>query len=277
MEKLPRKEYLHLIQAIKLEALDLGPEQSKNIKCPKCSERGLDRTMSLTRIYDGLLYHCFSASCGARGFTSSSKQLYSTKKRKKPFEPKILTRPLINLPDSILNLLVNKYHLNKDLILENGWKYDYLANRLAMPLYDVEGRQAGWIAKALSKTNTPKAITYWEKESPQIAMPLTELSGAKCVLVEDTISMLRLLPFVNSAALIGTHMPYETAFLLSKVAPRIVVALDADTWDNREVPIGIQLRNKFHLMFESFEVLRLTKDPKDMEHEEMIEQILSRI
>jgi len=278
MEKLPRKEYLELITQLKLEALGLGAEESKYIICPACGggpEK--KRNFSLTRAYDGILYHCFRDSCGVEGFLSSTRQLYQKKKRKKLFEPKYLERPLKVLPETITNWLVNTYHLDRGVLEDHYWKHDYLANRLAIPIYDVAARRVAWSCKSLYKDNTPKSIEYWENKSPKLNIPLRSLRAPKTVLVEDSISSLRLLPFVSSIALLGTHMDYSTAFLLSKIAPRIVVALDADTWEKKEVPTGIQLRNKFHLMFESFEVLRITKDPKDMDDDELVLEILSRI
>lgn len=279
MDRLPKKEYLELISQIKLEALDLQLEESIYAYCPACGggpEK--KRNFSVTRTYDGILYHCFRDSCGIRGFYSSTKQTYQ-EKRKKPFKPKTLTRPLRGLSERLTKWLTDTYHLDKELIALHGWSHDYQANRLAIPIYSIDGERVAWSCKSLERANTPKSIEYWEKESPKLNVPLIEHRGAKTLLVEDSISSLRVLPFINSVALLGTHMTYETAFLLSKIAPRVVVALDADTWDKKRggTPTGIQLRNKFHLMFESFEVLRITKDPKDMNDEELIEEILSKI
>jgi hypothetical protein len=69
-------------------------------------------------------------------------------------------------------------------------------------------------------------------------------------------------------SLLGTNWNDATTVELQKVTRHVVLALDADTWD-REKPLPIEIAKKYSLFFETFSVVKVSKDPKDMNDEEL--------
>ncbi len=259
-------------QELKEAALSLEVGDSLNTTCPFC--RTPDRLkMSLTRISEGLLYNCYRASCGARGFISSVPGSIllrgEGRKKRKLFTPREFKGSLEELPEEVLELLSTKYTLTKEELREQGFKYDRDYDSLFMPCFTARGAEFGGVTKRLNyrgKAGT-KNLTFFTKSNTGLHYPLTERKG-QIALVEDILSAVRCVRYSRTVALLGTHLNDERIRELREQTDSLVVLLDPDATDK-----AFRYKKKYGFYFKRFEVRSLEADPKDLE-EEKLEEVL---
>jgi len=255
-------------EVLKEAALSLEVGDSLNTLCPFCRVPH-EMKMSLTRIDEGLLYNCYRASCGARGFISSVPGSIllngEGRKKKKQFVPREFSGELELLPKEILEELSTKYTLTEEELHEQGFRYDRKYNSLYMPCFTARGEVFGGITKKLNfrgKAGT-KSLTFFTKRTTGLHYPLTERKG-QIALVEDVLSAIRCLRYSRTVALLGTHLNNERIRELREHTDSIVVLLDPDATDK-----AFRYKKKFGFYFKKFEVRSLEADPKDLPEEEL--------
>lgn len=249
------------------EAFDLGVEESIRITCPFC-EAGDEQSLSLKRTNEGLLYKCFRAKCGARGFISSMPGSTSIDlHKKKKFTPRPFKHNLANIPDSVYKHLFDKYGLTKEELNEQGFKYEPKYNRIYMPIFDKRGEEFGADTKALGeRTGAPKTITYFTREECKLHFPRGRHQGeGPIVVVEDILSSVKVSRYVKSVALLGTTINNEKIVELRKVTKDVILMLDGDA-----CAIALKYKKKYSFYFRNFLVILLSKeDPKDIKEQEL--------
>lgn len=283
---------INVKEMIKLAALslDIG-DSSRDQPCPQCGRAG---DFGITRTDQGLLYHCYRATCGFAGFVSSSGSEYISKpKQPKLFEPKPFTRPLGRLTAGLKRWLLQKYNISPSAALEQGIRWSYTENRLYMPIFTYEGYQAGCVTKKLPpEFITPttdvdlynkdkKSLAYWQNDVIKLHFPINpgRSSCRSVVVVEDQLSSIRALESRHDAcALLGTTFSDAQAGYLAQRYDTLILALDADTWqsdkDNaRKDSLGYKYERRHGLLFKKFIVKRITKDVKDMTPDELKQQL----
>lgn len=277
---------------IKLDALDVAVgETTRNITCPFCAARGDIKpgTFAVTRSDTGVLYHCWRASCEAKGFIPSSGYTLADRPDKTEFAPKYFQHPLRELPVKLRMWLKDMYNLTDEDIRANEIKYSYTENRLALPITTIDGWKAGIITKRLPEQFLTldtdierynmgrKSIVYWESDAVRLDFPSNVTRRGypdTVVLVEDKLSAIRLRQFGPAVSLCGSYLTDEMAGFLAVHYRHLIHATDADTWQNADKPsLGLRHYHQYGLFFQSFTVRHISKDPKDMTDLEIRQEI----
>lgn len=276
---------------IRLEALTLAEgENTRDITCPFCPPYDQEKaSLSVTRNADGLLYQCYRAKCGSHGFipTISNFSLYTTVKKVKS-KVNSFEHEVSKLTDAQYKRLILNYNLTVDEIDTNSLKWSATIQRLAIPLFDKNYMQWGWEAKVIKglttiwhKPNTGiKSIVYpsiegknrlyYPKLSPEYVRERTGIAEHTVVLVEDVMSAIRVMRYRDSVALLGCSLNMEQVIELMEGYPNVVVALDPDATDK-----AIKMKKEYAGYFNTFRVMQLNKDPKDMNEEELEREFLT--
>ena len=252
-----------MLDEIKL--LSVGLEDGEHIRthCPACN--ATEKSLSLSRDGDAVLYYCFRATCGASGATGS-RRLVRTKQdgftpRAKKFHP--FEGELFEATQDWLDYLHEKVgftidHVNKSRLFVTG------DGRVAFPILSPMGIRRGYVLRAYDGT-VPKALTRMDCEEPHTSYYMNGASTT-IVIVEDIPSAVRVSKFISCAAICGTGLSPEAVQELSATTRNIVWALDADATGE-----AIRQNRKNRIYFDSSRVLTLPKDFKNMTDEEITE------
>lgn len=261
------------VASIRDEALDMAVGENRSICCPFC-EATHEKSCSLTRQPDGILYHCFRVKCQARGFIGTA--VVSATRKKREFERREFRRPLKSLPEDLVGFLGDKYGLCREDIQRARFKFDFTENRLYMPILTEMGLEAGAVSKSLDG-RIPKTLNYFWSPLCNLHVADSPVKGGPVVLVEDILSATKVGRQARCVALLGTSLNADGAIRVKQLSTSILVALDGDTWRSGK-SLGHKLKEKYGLLFENFSVVRLSnRDPKEMTDEEIRSVILSGI
>ena len=89
------------------------------------------------------------------------------------------------------------------------------------------------------------------------------------ILTEDVLSAIRCNRILRSCALLGTNISDNMVRdLLRHGYKNVWLALDPDALFK-----PIELKKKWGLFFNTFRVISLTKDPKDLSHDKLLEEL----
>lgn len=266
------------LEYIKLEALAVPIDESIYAECPFCGAKH-EKKLSITRVQQGVLYHCYRASCGKAGFLPSiPSSLLAKPESKKKDKKKVFSRELFPVPAVLLSWLTNKYRLPSSLVLSLGWRYVRDGNRLFVPIKNSHG----WnIAKATKKMpilrgamgtpdDGPKWVIYPETDGPLLHYAQIP-KGKTVVLVEDVISATVLMELygIEAIALLGTEMTAEQAQDIRSNYENVIIMLDPDASHK-----SFKIFRHFSLLFRSARIILPPEDPKDMSPDKIKELLL---
>lgn len=259
------------IQDIKLRAMSLAVEQSLPLEvCPFCNG-GLseERSFSISRRQTGLLYNCFRATCGKHGLVRDDSSCLAGTPKGKGFVPKVYTGEMKPLNRSQIRFFRDKFGLRIIELEQNEFKYSPPKGNFIFPIHTMQGYRVGVVDRNYINRK-PKAISYWEKDCPKIHFPFQKPQFSELILVEDTISAIKVARYAPAAALLGCHLSYETAcFLAKQGVERIIMALDPDA-----IAKALKAQKAYRALFpKGFEVRLLEKDPKDQTNKELLSWI----
>jgi len=261
--------------AIKLEAIELEQGISKRVVCVFCGGGTThEKSMSLTRTDDAIVYHCFRDKCKRRGvvtskggFASSTVSKADIKSINNPY-----TGPTFVLSDNTKKFLCNKFYLDEDDL--RGWRETDQQDVL-MPLRDRYGSRYGYIDRRYIGLNgserVPKSINRYEnRDVPNLHFPQAVNNNVTTiVLVEDVVSAHRFSKYIPSAAMLGTNLDKRAAVHLRQIGiQNVLFFLDADANKTAE-----HNRKTHSLLFDQCAAaIRDTDgaDPKDMNEEEIL-------
>lgn len=274
------------------EAGELEIDDTLTIVCPFCEEdwkrQGRpavwrpSRSLAITRNTEGLLYHCYRATCARGnpgGFISArpaSSLDYITKKPKKKKQPKPFkwgTNPLSN---EQFDFFKYKYGLTGPEIEEQGFKWAPEIERVVMPVMDIRGYEyavnARWYVELADWSNAEtKAILYFDNvDVPRMHFPARAgySTSKPLYLVEDIISAIKVSRYAQCAALLGTNVGPDIITHLAEIGFQdIRIMLDPDATGK-----AIAVKRKYNLYFRNLSVVVLSKkDPKDLSEGELLE------
>lgn len=267
-----RRTRLLVEESIKSNALDYEVDETVMGLCPFCNVTH-EATLSVTRTEEGLLYNCFRASCGAKGFISSGVWRIppETKDIKfKKFKPHEFVKDLEDLPQSVLDVMLDKYELTEAELNEQRIKFVRAENRLYMPVFDYTSERFGGISKTLTAgVKSFKTINYFDRESSRLSYPRggSDRGGAIAV-VEDVLSSIKVNRYVRAVALLGHTISIEQIKELRSQTDHLIIMLDNDVMHK-----ALQLKKKFGFYFRNFSVILMSNDPKDTESKKLEEII----
>jgi hypothetical protein len=255
-------------------ALPIGGRQY--FTCPSCRAEH-ERKLSVLRVADGVVYRCFRASCGlGGGFIPTTPSLgYGVEKI---FVPKPFYEATEALPTPIVEWLITKYGVTREEISTNGLLYAPESNRLVIPIRDWRGYDLGIQAKRLPNIrggdpvySGQKACNYYVHEGPYLCFPVGPLRTTDTmVFVEDPLSAIRVARFANACALLGHSLNENMIPELKRWwrGDRAILALDPDAYTQ-----ALKAKEKYCLYFGTLEVRKLSNDPKDIPHAQLVEEL----
>lgn len=255
---------------IKCLASDLEVHQTApNQVCPFCKDT--DKTFSITRFPNGLVYNCFRAKCTAKGFVDTSGDALVAPVKHAPNKPppvfKYRTR---NFTDEEVLKYFGKYELTKAQIRLNQWVFDEEYGRVYMPVLNFSGFDHGGVAKVLpgSTWKGSKAINYHSGVAP--AIHYAEYDGSTngdlvwCAVTEDIISAVKVSEFIECASILGTSMSDAAAKDLADHYDNLLIILDPGAEAAAQT-----IAKERALQFKKIKVLFLKQDPKDTNKKEL--------
>lgn len=253
----------------------------RGVECPVChGGTSHEKTFSITRVAEGLVYNCFRASCdGARGFVPTAGVLLPASPERarddglRPYKGPIL--PLaekdIQFFRKRFDLIVQKYDLG---VTEYG---EYVFN-----IRDPQGRTRGRVVRQIPWNPTearpyspPRPSLYVGSVTKTKAFP--EVPGPfqgwyepahehadynPVVMVEDALSAMKVAQAgFKSVALLGTYVNNDRVREIAMQKPtEVVIALDNDA-----TSVAFKIARQYGLAFPKVRVAMLSCDTKDMD------------
>lgn len=248
--------------------------------CPVCRAPH-ERTLAITRTDAGLVYICPRAKCTlGSGFIPNNPGEVQYDRAEK--HPRYFKYPLQPLSRRLAAWLEDRYHIPRQLMFKNEFKYDYTYNRLYMPLFDVNGEMYGaqlrrlptmFIHRTMCDTahalTKPKADNYvWNHNTPMLHFPVgSRRNTGELVLVEDHLSALRLSPYCFVAATIGSMPTTSVMAAYMRTLAQVLVAIP----DPDALFKTFALKKDYGSMFDRMDVVAVKDDVKDLTTEEFNE------
>lgn len=263
-------------EEIRLMACALPVGSRAYFTCPSCRAEH-ERKLSVLRTAEGVVYRCFRASCGlGGGFIPTTPSLgYGPEKI---FVPKPFYEATEALPEPIVEWLIAKYGVTHEEISNNGLLYAPESHRLVIPIRNWRDYTLGMQAKRLplmdgfgSVYTGQKAVNYYVHEGPYLHHPTGPLrTEDTMVFVEDPLSAIRVSRVANACALLGHSLNDNMIPELKRwwQGHRAIIALDPDAYQH-----ALKMKEKYCLYFGTLEVRKLSNDPKDIPHEQLIEEL----
>lgn len=233
--------------------------------CPACrgGSKG-ESSFSVSRVGERLRWKCHRASCGWSGSSGSRQTGTDGGRTRTPVLRGVVGRThyrdASKLPEEVSEFLRAKYHFTTRQLSTLGWN-DYY-ERIVIPVHDYSGEMIGSVLRS-EQGAEPKALSYTEDNAVGI---FRNNESESIIVVEDMFSAMRAQPYINSAAILGTHLNDERVWFIKRLDPAVVyLALDADAWD-KTIKFTKQFRNDLKIM-----PVKLTKDLKNMSPSELEE------
>lgn len=261
-------------QAVELEAQSLQIGQSWYIDCPAC---GRQKKMGISRILEGVLYNCFSTSCGEKGFTGSNYQ-GSPKATAPVANPRWVGVPEpITLDDDLFFRTAFGVKLVDRWPRENVlWNVQVTPNdEYLFPIHNAKGSRIGEVIRQpvwskhdchrVGRQWMPKARTYIAAGQPKIDVVRGDPNIL--VLVEDQISAVKVQQTTGftGVALLGNDISADSTMALTKFNPTAVLLwLDPDMREH-----SYRLAAKVGGIFRDFRVIHSEEDPKETPRDEI--------
>ncbi len=251
---------------VKLLGLGLSDEQTTpNLICPNCDGgQSKEKSFSITRKKNLLVYNCFRASCGFKGAISSFRRGTEAKQEKPPLYFKASLEALHAFQRVFL---INHFNLRREEV-DLNFKWCERLQRIVSDIRNHDGDRIGCISRDYKGCYTgginaggPKTLSYHEnKEFPWGHFNEPYISGERILIVEDYVSALKAGRHINTLALLGSHVSDELVEHLVHIGVKeVLLALDADAFKK-----ALVFKNRFSLAFGNFSVVGLSKDIKDM-------------
>lgn len=246
-----------LILTIKNEANDLFIDESKSVICPFCNASH-ERSFSLSRVKDGILYNCFRAKCGKHGFIPESGIRSYSKEDSTKEEPKYVIK--FNMETmQVLQDYENRYGLSKQILSKYIAGTGYILNTMYLFFYvfNERGTRLGnkYVCKRI-KGRGPKNYNL-NLDDPKIYFPIV-LNKGPILVVEDVLSCIKANQYVPCIALLGTNLSRDKISILSKLTKNLIIGLDRDATTK-----SFDYKNKYSVFFNTLDILILNKDIKD--------------
>lgn len=255
-------------QQILLEYAELGNGTSAAGQlCPACQGgRTGERTLSVARRENSLVWNCHRDSCGFSGRENGRGaygQTATSQVSCRGLVGRQAVRESTGLKQEVALYLAENYGLGHPAIIQrSGLAWSDEENRLVLPVYNAAGECTGAVLRSLSGAQ-PKALTHTE----ELAMAwYTKRGSSQLIIVEDQLSAIRASEYMNAVALLGTNLNEQRAYEIYKQQyDQNYIALDADAI-KQQTKLVMQHRGMLRLI-----PLILKKDIKNHSQQELEE------
>ena len=212
-----------------IKSIPLNNNNHARTNCPFC---GGSNTLSVSKVDGLLLWHCYRASCSAKGKATVGRTLDDLRLRRKT-EHQDAT---FTLPEHFVNVLSNESAVS---YLKHNHCMSAYSSRIADIRYDPKlnrcvfvnhysGNCVGAVGRALDKETKPKWWRYDRNQYPYIVRSVSDSACSTAVLVEDAASACAVAAAgVVGVALMGTNLSDSMLTPLRQFT-KVLVALDPD-------------------------------------------------
>lgn len=269
-----------VIEQVVLEEYQHCGKTRLRIVCPVCGggsnkEKCLMIKLVDTDVSAGLFWKCWRSNCCAGSGFVALRPADALYKRHLKIERD--TKPVLNdkeyfpLEVKEKQWILENWGISEQQLEINGVKR-LNSGRIYFPMFDYNKHVIGHIERSINGA-VPKVISNWYIKSGWLHFPIfdRDMSGPVLV-VEDAPSSIRASKFMRSAALMGSSITDDQAFVLSTITKDIILALDNDTWTTSRSPV--YYRKKYGAYFNSFILMYLHKDIKNMTDDEIKRRLL---
>lgn len=260
---------------IALDYADLGDEETSSGQvCPSCKGgTSEEKSLSVTRRGGLLLYRCHRASCSFKGSVGTGSGYFAVGTGKKAESSEVdITETAIT--KATAKFLAARYGLTDEAVeyASIRWTGDgpgHYERRLSFPIFRPSGKQRGTNYRSYEGAKPKALIRLNSADEVGLAWYRYLRKSDTLVLVEDQVSAIRLAPYVDACALLGTHISDAKADeIIQQKYKRVFLSLDADA-TSTAIKMQLLWRNRIKNMY----VLGIHKDIKDMNKEDFEEYI----
>lgn len=246
---------------ILLEASFLSLGQSIRIICPACGGGSKhERTLSVTRTDEGVVWNCHRGSCASAGFLPTAGALVPAPA--KPTPQRAYEGALHGLTEEDLAFFLERYEITPPV----GWyrnDHDEYVLSIHNPIgytrgYNVRQPWAG--APIRGREGRPKSRVWMHASGPVQSFHHFETSPDALVLVEDQLSAVKAQAAgIGAVALLGTHLNADKVREIAMLrAKEVIIALDADA-----TGLAFKQAREWGMAFNKIRVAVLERDLKD--------------
>lgn len=218
--------------------------------CPKCPSSD-----AYTEYEDGHGW-CFSCRYYKPAKITSLQQVANTFQTKSQDDN-------VNLPHDFSKEIpvipltwLKKYGLTTAEIENNYWGWSESSKQLIIPFFDSDGNILGWQGryfpvqkiKCNTKGNVNDILAIFESGSGRDDI----------VVVEDCVSAIKVSRYIDTMALLGSHLSLAKAIRLSKMYRNLFIWLDAD-----KIKDATTLSMRYKSLFDNVFVIFTKLDPKE--------------
>lgn len=262
------------ISEIKLLALEVEDGETIRFICPHClGGHNNERSLTITRNSDGVVYNCFRNNCDLRSgaFNAAGRQkqvdnlvytklsLQPRKKRLSKFEGR-----LEPLNAEWRDYLEGKIGWTDEHHKIGRAMYAPELHRIAYPIFGPMGRRRGWVLRSYTLGVEPKALNRRDEDEVPLTSWYQRRPGQAVIIVEDIPSAVRGALHVDTIAMNGGGLGPDAVLEIAAHKRNVVWAFDEDATLK-----ALAHHRKYKLYFESSTVLPLPKDLKDMTEDEL--------
>lgn len=266
-----------------INELEIG--QDARAVCPHCGGGSTkERSLSIQKSKPTMgKYMCFRASCDLGSGTvmlltdESGDVVYHSRSKKVTTTPKQYTLVTLPLWKALARMLFKRYGIADEYLLYGNVRA-LRDGRVAYTIFSPKRMRRGYVIRKYKDhyrgmreySSIPKAINHFlRKNTIGLSWYYKERHKNKqtdtLVVVEDIVSALKLCRWVDTCALLGTHMePKRQKEIKQQGYKTVVLALDADA-NHKSASIKRQTEN----YLPGLKVKFLDKDIKDMSEEEI--------
>lgn len=263
------------MEELELLAAELQIGESRNsLRCPFCDGgSSRERTFNVTLTEEGLKYKCHRASCAKSGCFTGIREAgaghgvpsgVGAKRISSASKP---TPSLESVPQHIQELLFGQYGLRETHTQRAGLRWAPELNRLWIPVINHDGSHSGAQARSLEAGVVPKTVTYKSSDDWLSLAYYTRRREGLLLVVEDCFSAIRASEYIDSAALLGTHLSWEKLENILEVYDGIVLALDQDATAK-----AVEYEKRFSPFCHIY-ILSLERDLKNLTEDELKDKL----
>lgn len=249
---------------VELAAADLHVDQTSYVDCPYCERIG---KMGVTRTHEGVLYHCFAAACGEKGFIPDAVGYQKKTRTYKPRERRYVGQ--------VYDPSTEDLEAFAEVFGITDWGFQVTAHdEYLFPIRSADGFRVGEVIRQPTwagfehregRPGRPKALTYLAQGVERISWHRRD--GNAIVVVEDQVSAQRIAEHtgLDAVALLGNTLTLEAAQQIQRVNDRhLIWWLDPDMTSK-----SFLMNAEFGPLFRFSRVVFSDLDPKDTPLEDL--------
>lgn len=271
--------YSQLNNDARLLGADLAVNESLKAVCPSCNGgSSKERSFSVTRTVEGVLYNCYRAKCPVSGFVATAAGLLQPSRKQQKLRE--YYHPVLPLEACDEDFFYQRFEITKTESVFRSERGEYI-----FAILDSRGytrgytvRQPTWAGEPQAprtgdeRTTTPKARCFPHTPQPMqsfyVPNPLDACRPQTLVAVEDQVSAIKVAEAgFKTVALCGTGVNLDKVREWSALSPQeVLIALDEDATQE-----AFKIARRWGLAFPTVRVVLLQQDLKDSLLEEIPE------